>query len=262
MASAAVVTVLCLICAASAMAWRLPTDIERAAIAKAAASTPHAGDSTVKVTGIRVSTVGPWASAQITIEIDGSSDSATDILHDVHGQWVYDSVGTAGEWCVMPRTDIQNLGFPVSYACSQGTAGATTHSPVIGCSARGADPSGVFVAYAPAVCDLSSVGPGGVGYASEATLNGFSGVRWSDWGKATATGQGVSVFCSDGCWTSKVTVTAYGLMRIESDPALYAYSRLRFVEPPQVVSVVGRTSEPIRYTEPGYTATYDVLPAA
>ena len=223
-------------------------------------STPHAGGSTVKVADIRVSTVGPWASALVTIEVDGSSDSATDILHDVHGQWVYDSVGTSGEWCVMPRNDIQNLGFSVNYRCSRGSAGATMRSPVISCNARGAS-GGPSEAYAPAVCTLSSVGRGGRGYGSASTLNAFSGVHWSHWGKATATGRGVSVFCNDGCSKSTVNVTAYGLKRIATHPALYAYSRLRFVEPRQVVEIVGRTTQPIRQTEPGYTATYDVLPA-
>lgn len=259
MAGVALVTVLCLACAASAMAWRPATASERVAITKAAMSTPHAGGS-VKVTRIRVSTVGPWASATVTIEVGGSPDTAVDILHDVHGQWVYDSVGTAGEWCVMPRKDIQNLGFPVSYPCRQGPAGATTRSPVISCNARGAS-AGPSEAYAPASCALSSVGRGGSGYGSAATRNGFSRVHWSHWGQATATGHGVSVFCNDGCSTSKVTVTAYGLKRIETEPALYAYSRLRFVEPRQVVDIVGRTPKPIRSTEPGYTATYDVLPA-
>ena len=112
------VTVLCLALTASAMAWRHPTRSERMAITRAASRTPHAGHSKVQVSGIRVSTVGPWASAELTIYVANSPDYATDILHKVHGKWISDGAGTSGEWCVMPRADVQNLGFPVSYRCA------------------------------------------------------------------------------------------------------------------------------------------------
>jgi hypothetical protein len=113
-----VVTVLVLLSmAAPALAWRPSSHTERLAISRAARLTPHAGNSTVKVSGIRVSTVGPWASAGLTIEIDNYPDYATDILHKVHGKWINVGAGTAGEWCVMPRKDIRNLGFSLSYQC-------------------------------------------------------------------------------------------------------------------------------------------------
>ena len=112
------VIVLCLALTASAIAWRHPTRSERSAITRAASRTPHAGHSNVQVSGIRVSTVGPWASARVMIYVASLPDYATDILHKVHGRWIVASTGTAGEWCVMLRKDVQNLGFPVSYRCS------------------------------------------------------------------------------------------------------------------------------------------------
>jgi hypothetical protein len=108
------VTALCLVVPASAMAWRHPTPSERSAITRVARHTPHAGRSNVQVSYIRVSTVGPWASATVAIQVAGFPDYATDILHKVHGSWTNASVGTSGEWCVMPRKDKRNLGFPVS----------------------------------------------------------------------------------------------------------------------------------------------------
>ena len=107
------VIVLYLTFAASAMAWRPPTQSQRQAITRAAMSTatPH---KKVHVSNIRVSTVGPWASAGVTIYPLGLS---TDILHKVHRKWILASNGTAGEWCVMPRKDQRNLGFPAGALC-------------------------------------------------------------------------------------------------------------------------------------------------
>ena len=104
---------------AEAFGWRRPTSIEREAITAVAARVPHAGGSRVRVSGIRVSTVGPWASAGLTIDVDGYPDTAVDILHKVHGKWRNASWGTSGEWCVMPRRDQRNLGFPSSYPCGK-----------------------------------------------------------------------------------------------------------------------------------------------
>lgn len=111
-------TVFCLAVTASAIASRHPTESERSAITRAASRTPHAGHLKVHVSRIRVSTVGSWASAVVTIYDANVPDSATDILHKVQGKWIVASTGTSGEWCVMPRKDVQNLGFPVSYPCA------------------------------------------------------------------------------------------------------------------------------------------------
>jgi hypothetical protein len=93
------------------MAWRHPTRRERSAITRAAsrgAAPPH---NRIHVSRIRVSTVGPWARATVTIYFGKVLDDATDILHNVHGKWINDGAGTAGEECVMPRKDRRNLGF-------------------------------------------------------------------------------------------------------------------------------------------------------
>jgi hypothetical protein len=117
MTSVAFLVVLFLSLTATAMAWRHPNPSERRAIAGVASRSAHAGHSKVSVSEIRVSTVGPWASATVTIYFGNSPDSATDILHKAHGKWVNASIGTAGEWCVMPIKDQRNLGFPSSYPC-------------------------------------------------------------------------------------------------------------------------------------------------
>jgi hypothetical protein len=115
--AAAVVVVLWLALTASAMASRAPTAAERRAITKVASHAPNAAPGKkIHVSHIRVSTVGPWARATITIFFGGAPDNATDILHKVHGKWVDAGAGTAGEECVMPPQDRRNLGFG-SYPC-------------------------------------------------------------------------------------------------------------------------------------------------
>ena len=117
-ATAALISVfLSLVFAAAATAWRNPTGHERRAITLVAVTAPHAGTARVHVSDIRVSTVGPWASATVTIYFGKTPDSATDILREHDGQWRNASLGTAGEWCVMPAKDQRNLGFPSSYPC-------------------------------------------------------------------------------------------------------------------------------------------------
>lgn len=101
------------------MAWREPTRSERRAITDVAARASHAGSSKVHVSDIHVSTVGPWASATLTIYLGKAPDNAVDILHKVQGRWTNANVGTAGEWCVMPGKDQRNLGFSGAYACGR-----------------------------------------------------------------------------------------------------------------------------------------------
>lgn len=114
----ALVTVLFLTLTASAMAWRPPTQTERSLITQVASRPAATQHEEVHVTGIRISTVGPWASAGVMgyRPILGAPD-AIYILHKVDGKWIIASSGSSAEWCVMPRKDIKNLGFPVSYRC-------------------------------------------------------------------------------------------------------------------------------------------------
>jgi hypothetical protein len=113
----AIVVVLWLALTASAIASRAPTAAERRAITKVAIHAPNAAiGKKVQVSHIRVSTVGPWARATITLFFGSAPDSATDILHKVRGKWIDAGAGTAGEECVMPLKDRHNLGFG-SYPC-------------------------------------------------------------------------------------------------------------------------------------------------
>jgi hypothetical protein len=111
-----------LVVAASAVASRAPTRGERAAIARVARHSPRAGSSPVLISRIRVSTVGPWASAVVTSYTGHHDpDTALDILHKRHGRWrlTKHSPGTAGVSCGigMPRSDQRNLGV----ICTHGT---------------------------------------------------------------------------------------------------------------------------------------------
>ena len=97
--------------AASAVVWRRPYRSESKAITAAAAATPHAGRSWISVSNVRVSTVGPWASATVMISSAGQPDSATAIVHEVQGKWRYASVGTDGEWVCCPERIVRILNF-------------------------------------------------------------------------------------------------------------------------------------------------------
>ena len=116
-----VVTVLSLVLAGAAGAWRVPTLSERQAITRVSKGTGHAGAGKVHVSLIHVSTVGPWASAVIAVYFNGEPDDAIDVLHKVHGTWLLTkhSPGTFGEQCGigMPRRDQRNLDFS---GCSGG----------------------------------------------------------------------------------------------------------------------------------------------
>src|SRR3954453_3080467 len=104
--------VLSLTLTASAAAWRHPTASERRAIVRVGKRTPTAAPHpTVRVSFIRVSTVGPWAAATVTITVANAPDTATLILHKVRGRWTNAGAGTSGEECVMPLKDRRNLGF-------------------------------------------------------------------------------------------------------------------------------------------------------
>jgi hypothetical protein len=92
----------------SALAWRQPTPSERRAITQAAEHASHEGRGKIYVSKIRVSTVGPWASAELT-KYEPGPNRATDALHKVHGKWTNARVGSLGAVCVMPAADQQNL---------------------------------------------------------------------------------------------------------------------------------------------------------
>lgn len=101
-----------------AMAWRPPSKTERAAIVRAAQGSPRAvPEKPVHVSDIRVSTVGPWAAATVTLYFGNEPDSALDVLREVHGKWTLTahSPGTSMVQCGigMPHRDQRNLGLEV-----------------------------------------------------------------------------------------------------------------------------------------------------
>ena len=134
------------------------------------------------------------------------------IVHRVGGRWRYVGAGSSEIPCgrlgipVGVRTD---LGLPCLVSPPPQTSG---RFPVMGCNARGADPSPAPVAaYAPSRCYLSAVGPGAPGYGDAVNLQTIDHVQWTHWGAATATGRGVIVSCGTGCTTIPASMTVYGL---------------------------------------------------
>jgi hypothetical protein len=100
------------------MAWRGPSRGERHAIVSAAQDAQRAEPTKpVHVSDIRISTVGPWASAAFTLYFGNEGDSALAMLRKVRGRWVITahSPGTEGVQCGigMPHKDQRNLGLGV-----------------------------------------------------------------------------------------------------------------------------------------------------
>ncbi len=104
--------VLALLPVASALAWRGPTAAQRRAIDAAAQHAKHVGGR-IHVSHIRVSTVGPWAYARLTVYFGGEPDVAAAVLHRVHGHWrvAKGSPGSDQVQCAsgMPHADLRNL---------------------------------------------------------------------------------------------------------------------------------------------------------
>ena len=98
------------------MAWRRPSAPERRAITRVAKTARHAEpQKPLHVSDIRVSTVGPWALATLTLYLGHVADKAMVIEHNVHGRWTLTahSPGTSGVQCGidMPHKDQRNLGL-------------------------------------------------------------------------------------------------------------------------------------------------------
>lgn len=170
------------------------------------------------------------------------------IAHRVDGRWKYVGAGSADIPCGrlgIPVAVRQDLSLPCAVSPPPPRSG---HFPVMGCNARGADPSPApIAAYAPSRCYLSRVGPGAPGSGDAVNLQSIVHVRWSHWGAGTASGQGDIVFCGTGCTTVAATMTVYGLTTSQLVGGK-AYTRLR---------VRFTASYPTTHTA---TATYDVKP--
>jgi hypothetical protein len=116
--ASAVCLLVALYTAAGAGAWRAPSGSERQAITTAAQGSPRATpEKRVHVSHIRISTVGPWASAVVTIYFGKAPDDAEIVLRKSHGRWrlTAHSPGTEGVACGigMPHADQRNLGVEV-----------------------------------------------------------------------------------------------------------------------------------------------------
>lgn len=170
------------------------------------------------------------------------------IVHRVDGRWRFVGAGSAEIPCGrlgIPVAVRQDLGLPCTASPPPQKSG---RFPVIGCNARGADPSPApTAAYAPSRCDLSQVGPGAPGFGAAVYLQSIDHVQWSGWGGATATGRGDIVFCGTGCTTVPASITVYGLTTSQLAGGK-AYTRLR---------VSFTASYPTKHTA---TVTYDVEP--
>jgi hypothetical protein len=142
------------------------------------------------------------------------------------------------------------------FLCTPTVAAAAQQFPVMGCNARGAI-SGPVRAYAPTVCELSSVPPQRSG---EETLASITHVHWSHWGAKTAAGAGFLVQCGTGCAEVHVTLSIYDLQPDPSGSGS-AYSRLTVSWRRQVPISVTPGEPPITSAVPGGTHVFDVLPA-
>lgn len=170
------------------------------------------------------------------------------IAHRVDERWKFVGAGSADIPC--GRFDIpvavrEDLTLPCAVTAPTPKPG---RFPVIGCNARGADPSPAPVAaYAPSRCYLSRVGPGAPGYGDAVNLQSIVHVRWSHWGASTASGRGDIVACGTGCTVVAATFTVYGLATNQLvGGRAYTWLRVRFT-----------ASYPTKHTS---TVIYNVKP--
>jgi hypothetical protein len=170
------------------------------------------------------------------------------IAHRVNGRWRYVASGSADIPCGrlgIPVAVRKDLTLPCTVSPPPQRSG---RFPVIGCNARGADPSPApIAAYAPSRCYLSRVGPGAPGYGDTVNLQSIDHVQWAHWGAATATGRGDIVFCGTGCTTVPASMTVYDLTTSQlAGGKAYTWLRVSF-----------SASYPTKHTA---TVTYNVRP--
>ncbi len=170
------------------------------------------------------------------------------IAHRINGRWRYVASGSAEIPCGrlgIPVAVRADLTLPCAVSAPPRRSG---RFPVMGCNARGADPSPApIAAYAPSGCYLSRVGPGASGYGDAVNLQSIEHVQWTHWGSATATGRGDIVSCGAGCTTVPASMTVYGLTTSQlSGGKAYTWLRVSF-----------SASYPTKHTA---TVTYNVKP--
>lgn len=170
------------------------------------------------------------------------------IAHRVDGRWRYVASGSADIPCGrlgIPVAVRNDLTLPCAVSAPPQKSG---RFPVIGCNARGADPSPApIAAYAPSRCYLSRVGPGAPGYGDAVNLQSIAHVQWEHWGANTATGRGDIIACGAGCVTVTANMTVYGLTTSQlAGGKAYTWLRVSF-----------SASYPTKHTA---TVTYNVKP--
>jgi hypothetical protein len=247
----AVTLAVMLVLPAAAVARRVVTGSTKAAIVR---TVPTALRTPLRCLVVYVTTKdgGNWATmgfnnALLHSCIRWAADGVA-IVHRVDGSWRFVGAGSSEVPCgqlgipVAVRGDLRLPCMPSPPPPRSG------RFPVMGCNARGADGSPApIAAYAPSICDLSSVGPGTPGYGDQVDLQSIDHVQWAHWGDATATGRGDIVFCGTGCTTIPASMTVDGLTTSQLAGGK-AYTRLR-------VSFIAPYP-----TKHNTTVTYDVTP--
>jgi hypothetical protein len=170
------------------------------------------------------------------------------VAHRVDGRWRHVASGSADLPCGrlgIPVAVRDDLTLPCAVSPPQQKS---RRFPVMGCNARGADPSPApIAAYAPSRCYLSQVGPTAPGYGDAVSLQSIDHVHWAHWGANSATGRGDIIFCGTGCTSVPASMTVYGLTTSHLVGGK-AYTRLR---------VSFSASYPTKHTA---TVTYNVKP--
>lgn len=95
----------------AALGWRGPSRSERGAVVRAARRADADRSQRIRVHDIRISTVGPWATADVELYRRGSSrveQAEVDIFDRVHGAWLDDASSNAPATS-MPPEDERNL---------------------------------------------------------------------------------------------------------------------------------------------------------
>lgn len=109
--TATAIMVVALAHASDALASRTPTARERSGITQTAVMTEGSPTQTVRVSAIRVSSVGPWATATVGIYLHGQLEQEmAEKFYESHGDWI-DLASANAPAVAMPLSVEQDLGL-------------------------------------------------------------------------------------------------------------------------------------------------------
>ena len=112
--TATAIVVVALAHASDALAARSPTTGERSSITQTAVMTEGSPTQTVRVSAIRVSSVGPWATATVGIYLHGGLEQEiAEKFYETHGRWI-DLASANAPAVSMPLKVEQELGLAAS----------------------------------------------------------------------------------------------------------------------------------------------------